>query len=315
MPFIPEDSSGDLNVFGIRRMIVGVEMPETQPWTAENLSLPVRLSIQNAMTLAEPARLPVTLVAVITEPASGRLSSPEEVDRTHAGDLRTAEHVLRNIAGTHNSIPVDVTVRTGTAWEELIRSADSRPDHLIVCGTRDVQTLGQMLFGSTGLKLLRLSSGPVWIVKPRIEDNDSADIVAATDAGPTTQEVLMAAVSFAKNLNARLHVVHCVDAASCPTGPATVDDVIQQIKASLYEQLSATDYRSLLFGVRVIVRHENAAEGILKVVSEAGADLLVLGTSSRTSSSEFLPGSMIERLLPKLSCSVLALKPEGFRSE
>jgi hypothetical protein len=27
-----------------------------------------------------------------------------------------------------------------------------------------------------------------------------------------------------------------------------------------------------------------------------------------------LPGSTVERLLPELSCSVMAIKPEGFRS-
>lgn len=301
-------------MFGIRRVIVGVEMPAAKPWTAEGLSLPVQLSVQNAMTIAEPSRLPVTLVAVIAKPSSGWFKSPDELDRIHAEDCRAAEKVLRQIATTHASINIDVTVKTGAAWEELIRTAGSRPDSLIVCGTRDIQTLKRMLFGSTGLKLLRLSSGPVWIVKPRVDDNDSTDIVAATDLGPVGQDVLMTAVSFAKNLNARLHVAHCIEPASAPAGTMTVDDVIQRATAAVHEQLSATDYRSLPFGVRVVVQQKAPDEGILNVVSEASADLVILGTSSKTGVSGLLPGSTVERLLPELSCSVLALKPEGFRS-
>ena len=44
------------------------------------------------------------------------------------------------------------------------------------------------------------------------------------------------------------------------------------------------------------------------------ADLVILGTSSKTGVSGLLPGSTVERLLPELQCSVLALKPEGFRT-
>ena len=138
---------------------------------------------------------------------------------------------------------VDCVVRVGDAWEELIRLAGNRPDTLIVCGTRDLGSLRRVLFGSTGLKLLRLAPGPVWIVKPPLEENDSVDIVACTDLGPVGADVIRTAVSMASELSARVHVVHA----------AEEDSDVTELTGKVYEQLAATDYRTLLAGVKVQV--------------------------------------------------------------
>ena len=301
-------------MFGIRQVIVGIEMPRTRPWSADNLSLPVQLALQNAIAIAGPSRLSVTLVAVLAGQTTGWFKSPHDAERLHLEERRDAEALLRHVAAGFNLTKVEVSVRQGSAWEELIRVAGNRPDSLVVCGTRDVQTLRRMLFGSTGLKLLRLTPGPVWIVKPRVDDNDSTDIVAATDLGPVGQDVLMTAVSFAKNLNARLHVVHCVEQSPETATSEDANRMTQQIEDAVRLQLAQTDQRTLPFGVRVYVKQQAPDEGILSVVSEAKADLVILGTSSKTGTSGLLPGSTVERLLPELSCSVLAIKPEGFRS-
>jgi universal stress protein E len=80
------------------------------------------------------------------------------------------------------------------------------------------------------------------------------------------------------------------------------------------QQLANTDYRTLPFGVKVHIKSGSPDQCILDAVKEVNADLVVLGTSSKTGVSGLLPGSTVERLLPELSCSVMAIKPEGFRS-
>jgi nucleotide-binding universal stress UspA family protein len=49
------------------------------------------------------------------------------------------------------------------------------------------------------------------------------------------------------------------------------------------------------------------------VVAE-GIDLIVMGTVARTGIAGLLIGNTAERLLRRLPCSVLAVKPDGFRS-
>jgi universal stress protein E len=295
-----------------RRIVVGVEMPKSRPWKAENLCHPSRLAVLHAFQAAGSSRLPLTLVTVLSTPSGSWLKTPEELERVAASDRAEAESVLKDLcrkyASEASASSTEIKIMCGSAWEELIRSVGNRPDSMLICGTRDEGTVRRVLFGSTGLKLLRLSPGTVWLVKPREDDNDSTDIIAATDGGNVGADVIVTAVPLAKSLNARLHVVHAVE------GGTGTPEALQQAEAVVHQQLANTDYRTIPFGVKVHIKSGSPDQCILDAVKEVNADLVVLGTSSRTGVSGLLPGSTVERLLPELPCSVMAIKPEGFRS-
>ncbi len=296
-------------MFQVKRIVVGIEMPAARPWDVSKLMRPSQLAVRQAFQVASGGRIPVTLVSVLPAPSAGWFGSHEDADRQLIQDRTAADAVLGELRQQYapekeSGKQVDCVVRIGDAWEELMRLAGNRPDTLIVCGTRDLGSLRRVLFGSTGLKLLRLAPGPVWIVKPPAEENDALDIVACTDLGPVGADVICMAVSMASKISARVHIVHAAEEGSDVT----------DLTGKVHEQLAATDYRTLLTGVKVHVPIGNADECILKAVGEANADLVILGTSSKTGVSGLLPGSTVERLLPELQCSVLALKPEGFRT-
>ena len=296
-------------MFQVKRIVIGVEMPAENPWDASKLKRPVQLAVRQAFQVASGGRIPVTLASILQKSSAGWFASHEDADRQLIQDRAAADAVLSELqqqyaADAKSGTQVDCVVRIGDAWEELIRMAGNRPDTLIVCGTRDLGSLRRVLFGSTGLKLLRLAPGPVWIVKPPAEENDAVDIVACTDLGPVGADVIRTAVSMASKISARVHVVYAAEKGSDVT----------ELTGKVHEQLAATDYRTLLAGVKVQVFVGDADECILNAVREANADLVILGTSSRTGVSGLLPGSTVERLLPELRCSVLALKPEGFRT-
>lgn len=295
-----------------RRIVVGIEMPKSRPWSAENLGGPSRMAVSQAFQAASSSRLPLTLVTVLPTPSGSWLKKPEELERVAVSDLAEAESVLnelcRKYAFEASASNAEIKIMRGSAWEELIRSVGNRPDSLLICGTRDEGTVRRVLFGSTGLKLLRLAPGTVWLVKPREEANDSTDIIAATDGGSVGADVIVTAVPLAKSLNARLHIVHAVEGGDVPP------DILQQAETVVHQQLANTDYRTLPFGVKVLIKSGSPDQCILDAVKEVNADVVVLGTSSRTGVSGLLPGSTVERLLPELPCSVMAIKPEGFRS-
>ena len=297
-------------MFQVKRIVVGVEMPAEQPWDASKLKRPGQLAVRHAFQVASGGRIPVTLTSILQKPSAGWFGSHEDADRQMIQDHAAAEAVLSELqqqqyaADAQSGKQVDCVVRIGDAWEELIRLAGNRPDTLIVCGTRDLGSLRRVLFGSTGLKLLRLAPGPVWIVKPPAEEDDALDIVACTDLGPVGADVIRTAVSMASKISARVHVVYAAEEGSD----------VADLTGKVHEQLAATDYRTLLAGVKVHVFVGDADECILNAVREANAALVILGTSSKTGVSGLLPGSTVERLLLELKCSVLALKPEGFRS-
>ncbi len=53
-------------------------------------------------------------------------------------------------------------------------------------------------------------------------------------------------------------------------------------------------------------------EGVLGYIDKHGIDLLIMGTIGRSGILGVMIGNTAERLLPELSCSLLAIKPAEF---
>jgi universal stress protein E len=66
--------------------------------------------------------------------------------------------------------------------------------------------------------------------------------------------------------------------------------------------------------VHLHLRRGGLEEVIPEFVVAHGVDLVVLGTVARTGIAGLLIGNTAERLLQRLPCSVLAVKPNGFVS-
>ncbi len=61
-------------------------------------------------------------------------------------------------------------------------------------------------------------------------------------------------------------------------------------------------------------RNEAASSQIVKSVKKNNIDLLIMGTLCRAGIEGFFIGNTAEKILNEVSCSVLALKPQGFKS-
>ena len=59
---------------------------------------------------------------------------------------------------------------------------------------------------------------------------------------------------------------------------------------------------------------DSPSRAIREGVEKLEADLLVMGTVSRTGVAGLLVGNTAERLLDRVECSLLTIKPEGFVS-
>ena len=59
-------------------------------------------------------------------------------------------------------------------------------------------------------------------------------------------------------------------------------------------------------------RSQEISESIVSLTKSKKFDLLVMGTVCRTGVAGFIIGNTAEKVLNKVDCSVLAVKPEGF---
>jgi len=67
-------------------------------------------------------------------------------------------------------------------------------------------------------------------------------------------------------------------------------------------------------GERVELRKGNPEDVPPEFVVSVGIDLVVLGTVARAGIAGLIMGNTSERLLQRLPCSVMAVKPDGFRA-
>ena len=227
----------------------------------------------------------------------------------------------------------------GVAWRELVREAEEfGADLLIVgAGTRADR------IGSTAAKLLRFASCPVLVErahepksKPQPTNEVSAAIAAATntdddpepphvliadDLSDVGQQALMSFVGSGLWRDAKCWLAHMVEPIHWPEAwryGRPEDEVakhhaerIESARQALYQHLNITDHRTMTYGILPHVLEGSAVETLSRLIDEWQIDLLVCGTASRASETEFGFGSVAESLLPHVPCSVLAFKPQG----
>ncbi|MEZ6063534.1 MAG: universal stress protein [Planctomycetaceae bacterium] len=312
----------------VSRIVVGVQLSVKRPWSAVGLGDSTRAAIEQSLRIAEIRRVPVTLVAALSEPSSGLFGSAEKASAAAVQDQTEASAVLQEIIQQYSKrhsceLDVTATVVFGQPWMEILRVVGGDRDALIVCGTRTRGAISRMLFGNTGLKLVRYAPCPVWLARPREDYDAPLDVMAATDLSETGVEVLHTAVHLGQSLPIRLSVLHVVhtDLDRHMARAGVRDESVREFRRELREsaestmqsQLAMTDFRTLQFGVQTHVAEGNPDAAILCAIEELKIDLLVMATSRRGGIPGMLFGSTAERLLSQLRCSILVIKPEDFQ--
>ncbi len=308
----------------LNRIVVGVAMPKSQAWEVANLDPATRIAVRRAFQLADSLRVPVHLIAVLSEPETRFFRSESDAKCRAATDKEEAEEVLGRLQA---DCLVQVAASTsevvfGRAWSEILRAAEASRKTLIICGTRSSSTVSQLLFGSTGLKLLRHAPGPVWLVKPRIDDDAVLDVLAATDLSEVGTDVIGAGVTLGQALPVQLTMMHVVDSdfdrRIARTGASDEEiakwraEVKSDAEQELHDQLAGTDCRTLANGVRIQMAEGIADACVLSAINELDIDLLIMASSGRGGVPGMLFGNTAERLLPALPCSLLTVKPADF---
>ncbi|MEP3480909.1 MAG: universal stress protein [Fuerstiella sp.] len=311
----------------IHSLIVGVEMPEVHPWNVANINAPNRLAVRQAFDIAASMKRPVHLVAVLPEVVGGYFGSQVDHDFAVDGDRDEAAIVLKQLVEEETQRVGGCTstfsVMFGRPWYELLRVASKHRDNLLICGTRKQGSISRFLFGSTGLKLLRHAECPVWLVKPRTDDDAILDILCTSDLTEVGEDVVSAGVLLSQHIACRLNVVHVVDhdlhhlARTRLTEQQLADQTTEatdQAEAKLHSQISLTDYRTLENGLQAHVKTGSVSQTLLEAIEELQIDVLVLATRARDGLAGMVFGNTAEQLLWDVPCSVLAVKPDTFQS-
>ncbi|SEB42265.1 universal stress protein [Terriglobus roseus] len=137
------------------------------------------------------------------------------------------------------------------------------------------------------------------------------DIVFATDFAPASARAETYAAQIARRYGSRLHVVTVVDLNTpIPAGDGTCVLPIQDLVEARHAQLNALISR--LSGVQSVLHVAESfsvAQAILNVAMECGANLIVMGTTSKGALKKLVLGSVAEEVIRTARIPVLTIGP------
>lgn len=224
-----------------------------------------------------------------------------------------------------------VTVSIDARWDHplddaIIRKAAESGADLLVKDTHYHAAIRRSLFSNTDWSLIRRSTIPLWLVKPR-PMSSSPKIIAAVDPvhehdkpAALDHDILDLATDVATLTGGTLSVFHGFDPA--PAYAVSADSLAFPISAPISEIAEALKAKHVDAMDELLATHPEIHASSVKVLEgeirellvgladQLGADLVVIGAVSRGAVKRLLLGSTAEQLLDYLPCDLLIVKPK-----
>jgi nucleotide-binding universal stress UspA family protein len=144
-----------------------------------------------------------------------------------------------------------------------------------------------------------------------------ASIVVGTDGSDTAGTAVLQAISLARSVGARLHIVSAYEPVSQPRlrheRPEAPEDAQWMVnpRVDVLALLESAEQQARGAGIESVesfARQGDAADAILDVAEEQGSDLIVVGNKGMTGATRFLLGSVPNKVSHHAPCSVLIVR-------
>ena len=200
----------------------------------------------------------------------------------------------------------------GSPAEQIIRVADKEQVSLIVLATHGSRGATQFRLGGTAQKVVQHAHQSILLARSSGDSVVNAEctlkrILVLLDGSQSAEASLVSAQTLAKEQGAELVLGHV---ATCPDLPSNEplirrdQDLLQRLEErnlELVRRFLRTLEQALsgegLATRSVVVRNADTRQGVLDLVQEVRADLMVLASHGQTSSRHANHGSLTQHLL------------------
>lgn len=285
-------------------------------------------AIARSVSMAENNQAELTIIDVI----------PPVVDAQFSDTVNHRKQKLESLIEPYrNRVKIQIDVLVGTIFLEVIRSVLRHQYDLVVKAAENPDYM-KRLFGSVDMHLLRKCPCPAWLIKTP-EKSKYNHVLAAVDFDPLqavaseqafNNEILDRAAALALSDTAFLYLVHAWEAFAEKSMLAHGDISSESVAAHVQKQQLIHQKGLYSLGEalrdRIGINAYNklspsfhlpkgpAKKMIASLATELLADIVVMGTVARTGISGLIIGNTAEAILNQLTCSVLAIKPPGFKT-
>lgn len=226
-------------------------------------------------------------------------------------------------------VAVTSEVLVGRPFIEIIREVLRNKHDLVMITAEGKRGLRETLFSTTTMHLMRKCPCPVWAIKAT-KRGRFARILAAVDLDPSNEvksrlnvKIMQLATSLAQSEGSRLHIVHTWSLYGQSflrtLGRVQENEMERMInKAKKLHQTWLEEFvKEYAPGIprrQVHLLQGEAGRVIPELAGRKKIELFVMGTVGRTGIPGLFIGNTAERILQCVTCSVLAVKPDGFIS-
>ena len=264
-------------------------------------------AIRSAVSVAKTFRSKLILLHVVSEVP----------DSPVARDMR--QKVTRRLRDVQKSIESEgvtvlrTVVASGVPFDRIIQHADNYLVNVIILGSGQKSSDEPLRLGINAEKVGRKANKPVWFVRADAAPGVKR-ILCPVDFSDPSRRALTNAIRLAREFKADLTVLTVIEPVSSfyPSifkVAAAVETVHAERRRSEFESFLG-EFDFLNINWKKEVRSGKAHEQILVAAGETRADLIVMGTVGRTGLARMLIGSVTEKVVRKLPCSIITVRSE-----
>ena len=224
-----------------------------------------------------------------------------------------------------------ITTHVSAIWgapvyEEIVRFVLEHEPDLVIKDVHAEKRMTKLLFTPMDWNLLRHCPSKLMLVNPHASTYPKK-IVAAVDPlhlhnkpHELNDRIVRSAQIMAYQCDATLDVVHAYEylASNIPMGMGAVLARVQVFEENHTKHATAFKRFGEEHSIPADKIHllEGQPEVVLTdYVAETHTDLLVMGSVHRTGLEQVFIGSTAERILDRVACDILVMKPDGFRND
>ncbi|KAA1245150.1 universal stress protein [Aquimarina sp. RZ0] len=264
----------------------------TQAESALKVAAQIAKKNNSQIYLLHILELPVHLNDLMSSGNSG--PAPEAIffmQQTH----KKFEEILKK--DYLKGIEVLETVSFEDVLKGITDSCKKNEIDMIIMGSHGSTGFEELFIGSNAEKVVRTSEKPVLVIKEDCDIFNVNDIVYATNFDDEDKPSLIAAHEFAKQLNAKLHLLWINTINSFKTTSQTEEKMNLMIADLPIDNYTLNIYNDI-----------NVEKGILNFANSVNAGLIGISTHGRKGLSHFINGSLGEDVVNHAKRPVLTFK-------
>jgi universal stress protein E len=294
----------------IRRILAAIDLGPR----GDSLTLGSRKAMERAVWVASQVGADLTLLHSERPDEYWDAESGTFVDGRGGGHERSRALDAELAGLTKAGVDARLVVSPDPAWLATLHEVLREGIDLVVAGKRTGVDTDDRRLGVVARKLVRKCPCAVWLEDPR-QSSDPAVILAATDLTPVGDRVVELAASVAHAFGASLHVVHAYSVSleeQLEGGEARREHERRKGEAALEHIERNLAAGPMASAARLHVGLTSPSHAILEGVKLLRPDLVVMGTVSRGGIPGLLMGNTAERLIDRIDCALLTVKPQDF---